>query len=247
MKQFLLLISSVLFWTWFLISSVVLTPPLIIVWALTVPFDRRRSVLHKLSCFWGAQYFWANPLWRSQITGKEKFDDRYPWIVISNHQSLVDIMVIYGLFKRFRWTSKAENFKVPFVGWVLSFNRSIRVYRASRDAYRRFRNQAVAVLEMGTPIMIFPEGTRSGDGQLGRFKQGAFMLAHETHTGIIPMVLDGSYKAIRKKGWRLTGFARIQLKILDPVPYDEFKDLSTAETTAKFRKIIDDELQALRS
>ncbi len=247
MKTLWLKFISVLYWIWFVLSSVILTPVLLLLWALTVLFDRRLAILHKFSCFWGAQYIWVNPLWHLHIADRHKFDDRKAWIVISNHQSLVDIVVIYSLFKHFKWTSKAENFKTPFVGWVLAFNRSVKVYRASRDAYRQFRLQAEKALNMGSSLMVFPEGTRSRDGKLGKFKEGAFLLAHQTHTGIIPMVLDGSAKAVPKKGWSLTGRVNITLRVLDPVPYEEFSELSPVETAARFREIIDAELRKLRS
>ncbi len=246
MHTVILKIISVFLWVWFIVSSVILTPVMVIVWAVTLPFDRRLFVLHKLSCFWGAQYVWVNPLWKLTIENRHKFDDTKPWIVISNHQSLVDIVVIYSLFKHFKWTSKSENFKIPFVGWVLTFNRSVKVYRASRDAYSRFRSAAGKAIRQGNPLMIFPEGTRSRDGRLGRFKEGAFMLAHEMQTGIIPMVLEGSARAVPKKGWSLTGSAKMTLKVLDPVPYHEFSELSPAGTAAKFHAIISDELEKIR-
>ncbi len=247
MKNISLKILSVLLWIWFSASCVILTPFLFVIWAVTAPFDKRLAILHKYSCFWGAQYIWTNPLWHLTISNRSNFDDRKSWIVISNHQSLVDIIVINSLFKHFKWTSKAENFRLPFVGWVLSLNRSIRVYRTSRDAYQRFRVQAIHAMELGSSLMVFPEGTRSKGGSLGRFKDGAFMLAHETKTGIIPMVLDGSARAVPKKGWSLTGRVNIKLKVLDSVPYENFENLSLAETTAMFRGIIDRELAILRS
>ncbi len=247
MKSLLLKLLSAFMWIWFLFSSIILTPVMVVLWAVTFPFDKRLSVLHKFSCFWGAQYLWVNPLWHLKITGRKKWVDSGSWIVISNHQSLVDIIVIYSLFRHFKWTSKAENFKLPFVGWVLTFNRSVKVYRTSREAYTRFRKQAERALGLGSPLMIFPEGTRSKSGNLGKFREGAFMLAHETQTGIIPMVLDGTARAVPKKGWSLTGSVKMTLKVLEPVPYNEFKDLTPAETALKFRKIIEVELQKLRS
>jgi 1-acyl-sn-glycerol-3-phosphate acyltransferase len=246
MNAFLLKLISVLLWIWFIVSSVLLTPVILVLFILTVAFDRRRFLLHRLSCFWGAQYIWVNPLWKLRISGREKIDDRRPFILICNHQSLVDILVVYSLFKHFKWTSKTENFRLPFVGWVLSLNRSIRIYRGSKDAYGKFRSRALFELATGSPVMIFPEGTRSRTGEPGPFKDGAFLLAHEAKADILPMVLDGSSKAIPKSGWSLTGKVNIRLNVLDPVPYSEFRDLDIKETNKKFHEIIRRELKILQ-
>lgn len=225
-----LIIISALLWLQFIISSIVLTPLLILLWLITSPFDRQLRILHLFSCFWGAQYIWVNPFWSLEITDRYKFDDRQPHIVVCNHQSLVDIIVIYSLFRHFKWTSKAENFRLPFVGWVLAFNNSIKVYRGAQDAYDKFAKQAMKVIEQGSSIMIFPEGTRSINGRMGRFKDGAFMLAHEAKVPILPMLLDGTAAAVPKKGWVIQGKGKISLRVLDPVSYDDFKGLSVKET-----------------
>lgn len=237
---------SILLWTWFLVSSVLFTPVILALWGLTFWFDRNLRVVHLFSCFWGAQYIWTNPLWSLKIINRHKFDDRKACIVISNHQSLVDILVIYSLFKHFRWTSKMENFKLPFVGWVLSLNRSIKVHRQSTEAYALLKEQAEKAITKGNSLVIFPEGTRSKDGNLGRFKDGAFRLAHDLQADVLPMVLDGSAKAIPKSGWSLRGTQRIHLKVLDPMPYEKFADLDIPGTRAKFQDLIKNELESLR-
>ncbi len=238
---------SVILWTWFLLSSLLFTPVILTLWLLTSWWDKRLRVVHFFSCFWGAQYIRVNPLWKLDIIDRNKFDDSKAYIMISNHQSLVDIIVIYSLFKHFRWTSKVENFKLPFVGWVLSLNRSVKVYRNSPDAYRLFKTEAEKEFKKGNSLMVFPEGTRSGDGNVGRFKDGVFLLAHDLKADILPMVLDGSSKAIPKSGWSLRGKQEIILKVLDPVSYSDFRELSIKDTRSKFHALISGELQKLRA
>ncbi len=245
MKDILLKILSLILWTWFLISSVLFTPVILVLWAVTSWFDRNRRILHQFSCFWGAQYIWVNPLWRLKIIDRNKFDDRKAYVVISNHQSLVDIIVIYSLFKHFRWTSKAENFSLPFVGWVLALNRSIKIYRGRSEAFKLFQDQAKEALAGGNSILVFPEGTRSKDGRIGNFKDGAFRIAHQMKADIQALILDGTSRAIPKKGWSLRGKQRIVLKVLDPVPYTEIKNLSVGETRKKFQQMISDELHEI--
>jgi len=236
-----LVIISLLLWIYFLLSSVILTPFLILIWGITRPFDPRLMTLHKLSCFWGAQYIWVNPLWSLKIQHKERFNDKIPHILVSNHQSFVDILVVYSLFKHFKWTSKAENFKLPFVGWVLSFNNSIPVYRGAHDAYVKFSGKALEALRSGSSIMMFPEGTRSRTGEMGKFRDGAFMVAREAKIPIQPMVIHGSFSAIPKKGWVIQGKNKMTLRVLDPIPYDDFKDLSISEISQLVHKKIKDE------
>lgn len=235
-------ILSAFLWTWFIFSSIILTPILLILWVFTVAFDKRLVILHCFSCFWGAHYIWMNPLWKLKIEGRRKISNKKASVIISNHQSLADIVIIYSLFRHFRWTSKAENFRIPFVGWVLFFNRSVKIYRNSHEAFGNFRKRALHSLNEGTSLVMFPEGTRSRDGKLGKFKEGAFRLAHEAKCDIIPMVLDGSAAAIPKKGWVLTGKQRMKLKVLNPVPYEVYKDFNPAETAKYFVDIIRKEL-----
>lgn len=95
--------------------------------------------------------------------------------------------------------------------------------------------------------MIFPEGTRSRTGEIGKFKEGAFRLALQTKTDIQPMVLDGTSRAIPKSGWILTGREEMVLKVLDPIPYDEFKEMKAGILSDHVHAILDKELKEIRS
>ncbi|MCB8994598.1 MAG: 1-acyl-sn-glycerol-3-phosphate acyltransferase [Bacteroidales bacterium] len=246
MRKFFLTTLSILMWILFLISCFILMPVLLFIWAVTWPFDRNLWLVHRFSCFWGAFYIWMVPLWSLKIEGRKKLKDNHVKILVSNHQSFADILIVNSLFRHFRWTSKVENFKMPFVGWVLTLNRSIKIYRAAGDAFQKFKDQAVKSLAEGNTLAIFPEGTRSRTGEMGKFKEGAFMLALQTKTDIFPMVLDGSAKAIPKKGWVLTGRSKMILKVLDPIPYESFKDMTPGELSLKVHDIIQSALKELR-
>ena len=246
MKTLSLKTISIIMWTWFMITSVFLTPLLSVLWILTVWWDKNRRILHQFSCFWGAQYIWTNPLWSLKVTGRKNFKNRGKYLVLSNHQSLVDIVVVYSTFRHFRWTSKESNFRLPFVGWVLRFNRSIRIYRKDKNAFEKFRVQAERELNSGNSIMVFPEGTRSVNGELGKFQEGAFRIALNAGADILPMVLDGTSRAIPKKGWSMTGKEKMRLKILKPIPYEEIKMLGPKELMIKVKALISKELEEMR-
>ena len=246
-RKFFLATISLLLWIYFVVSSVILTPIALLIWLLTVLFDKNLRILHLFSCFWGAQYIWVVPYWSLKIYDRKKYDRHNHYIMVSNHQSFADIVVIYSLFRHFRWTSKVENFRIPFVGWVLALNRSIRIYRGANDAYIRLKEQAADALRKGNSVMMFPEGTRSKDGKMGKFKDGAFHLAHETHTDILPMLIEGTFGVVQRKGWILTGSEKMILKVLDPVAYKDFCNLSVHATSDMIRERIEKELINIRS
>ncbi len=247
MKKFLLVLLSVLLWIYFVISSLILTPLAILILVLTFIPDPNLRILSKFSCFWGAQYIWVIPLWRLKIYGRDKINDRKLQILVVNHQSLADILVMNSLFKHFRWTSKVENFRIPLVGWTLHLNRAIRIYRGAADAWHKFEAQAVKTLSQGNSLLIFAEGTRSKNGNIGKFKEGAFRLALQTKTEIQPLVLDGTSKAIPKSGWVLTGRQDMVLKVLDPLPYESFKDMTPSQLAEKVHGIIAAALNEIRA
>ena len=112
-------------------------PVAVAIWALTAPLDRRKVVLHRFTCFWAALYTWLNPAWRVTIHGREKIDPDRAVVFVANHLSLVDIFVMFRLFTHFKWVSKVENFRVPFIGWNMSLNGYIRLVRGQKQSVVR--------------------------------------------------------------------------------------------------------------
>ncbi len=218
----------------------------LVVWLLTVAFDRRLVILHLYSCFWASWYTWASPFWKVEIHGKEKIDRRKVYVMVSNHQSMLDILVLYRLFVHFKWVSKAELFRIPLSGWNMSMNRYIRLHRTSRTSIRRMMEDSRKALEEGSSLMIFPEGTRSATGELGRFKEGAFRLAIEARKPILPIVLYGTGDALPKHGFWVRGRHRLQVWILDEVPVERVTSMGVEELTEYVRTLIATKLEALR-
>ncbi len=218
----------------------------LIVWLLTVLFDRRLVMLHLYSCFWASWYTWISPFWRVEIRGKEKIDRKKVYVMVSNHQSMVDILVLYRLFVHFKWVSKAELFKFPFSGWNMTLNRYIKLQRTSRTSIRKMMEDTRRTLKSGSSVMIFPEGTRSATVEVGRFKEGAFLIAKETATPILPIVLYGTGNAIPKHGFWVRGKHRLQVHILDEVPPETFKEMPVEELTEYTRNLIVREYEKMR-
>jgi len=210
-------IASLIFWAFVVISSLVLFPFAVLIWIVTVAFDRRLVALHRFTCFWASLYTWVNPLWAVRITGREHIRPGTTYVLAANHLSLLDILVLFRLFRDFKWVSKAEIFKVPLVGWNMSMNRYIRLERGNRASVVKMMDRCERTLRSGSSIMMFPEGTRSKDGELQRFKTGAFELALAAGVPVVPLVITGTHDALPKHGFVLQGRHEIGVEVLEPV------------------------------
>lgn len=240
-------IGSLVFWAFVVLSSILLFPIAVVIWAVTAPFDRRRVALHRFTCFWASLYTWTNPVWRVRIDNRDLIDPDRTYVLVANHLSLLDILVLFRLFRDFKWVSKVEIFKVPAVGWNMSLNKYIPLKRGDRASIREMMDRCEQTLDQGSSIMMFPEGTRSKTGEMRDFKPGAFELARTTHTAIIPLVIRGTHDALPKHGFVLRGRHRISVTVLPEVPVDLVGSMTTSELTAYVHALIAAEIQQLDS
>src|SRR5688572_19215440 len=157
---------SLLFWIFLGTSCIPLFFGAALIFAVTFPFDRNRRLLHLYSCAWAQLYFWVNPAWRLRIEGREHLPWHGPAVIVANHQSLGDILVLYGLFRPFKWVSKESVFKVPFIGWNMMLNGYVPLLRGDRRSVTQMMSRCDAWLQRGVPVLMFPEGTRSPDGEV---------------------------------------------------------------------------------
>jgi 1-acyl-sn-glycerol-3-phosphate acyltransferase len=206
--------ATIAFWVFVAVTSVLIFPFALLTWAVTAPFDPRRRAVHMLTCFWASLYTWLNPWWRVSIEGREHIDTKRTYVIVANHQSLIDILVIFRLFVPFTWVSKVENFAVPIIGWNMRLNNYISLKRGDKDSGRAMLQECVTELEGGTSVMMFPEGTRTRTGRLQPFKPGAFELARRADVPLLPVVIEGSYSALPARGWVLRGRHRIRMRVL---------------------------------
>ncbi len=224
---------SLLYWLYAVLSLAVLFAGLLVLYALTVPFDRRRVAIHMYSCAWAYMYVAFHPMWRARFEGREKI----PWdraaVIVANHLSLVDILVIYGLFKPFKWVAKGELFRVPFVGWNMVLNDYVRIWRGDRESVKKMMNHSREHLARGSSLVIFPEGTRSRDGRMLPFKDGAFRLAAEAGCPLIPIAIAGSEVALPKNGLIFRQRATIKLRVLDPLDPKAFASPDALKEAAR--------------
>jgi 1-acyl-sn-glycerol-3-phosphate acyltransferase len=189
----------------------------------------------------------VNPLWRVKVFGVERIQNpRNPYVVVSNHQSMADIPVLSHLPWEMKWMAKKELFSVPFVGWELKLAGDIRVDRDNpRDAVQSIR-RARAYLDERCSVMVFPEGTRSRDGDMGPFLDGAFRLAVDAGVPILPVVVEGTFDCLPKKSWKFGKATGIRVEVLDPIPTDRMKRSDIADLRDRTRMAIADRLDELR-
>lgn len=235
---------SIAYLVFFAASSSVLYPVALAVWLCTVWWDRRLYWLHRYSCLWGSLYLWANPFWTVRISGRERIDPAKTYVMISNHQSLLDILLAYRLFVHFKWVAKSELFRVPFVGWNMVLNRYIGLKREDTASIRQMMGDCRKAIEEGSSVFLFPEGTRSADGRLGDFKAGAFLLAKKARTPILPVAVDGTARAIPKGRLAMSGQQTLRLEVLEEIPREAVAELSAKELSALCRSRIADALDA---
>ena len=211
------------FWALVVVTCPVFFVGALVVWALTAPWDRRKVLLHLYSSAWATFYVWVSPFWKLRVSGREHLPWRGGAVLVANHASLIDILALFGLFRPYKWVSKAENFKLPIVGWNMHMNGYVPLVRGDRASVVAMLARCSELLRGGSPVLFFPEGTRTKDGRLRPFKDGAFELAVEHGVPLIPIAVHGTGKALPKHGMVLEDHVDAHVEVLapiDPAGYD---------------------------
>lgn len=205
-------------WIWSVTVGLVIlgTPVVALVWAVTAPFDAGRYAAGRTFRLIGVLSVRLNPLWKFETAGRTVADPRRPYVVVSNHESWADIFLISTLPWEMKWLSKDTVFRVPCLGWMMWMANDIPVRRGERSSAARAFGAARNRLAKRVSVMIFPEGTRSRDGSLLPFKDGAFRIAIETATPILPLAVAGTRRAMAKGSFRFQR-SRARVEVLDPI------------------------------
>jgi 1-acyl-sn-glycerol-3-phosphate acyltransferase len=186
---------------------------------VTAPWDKGRYwtgyLFRKLPVVQGK----LNPLWDFHVGGAIPDDPRRPYVVVANHESFVDILLISHLPFEMKWLSKIELFRLPVVGWLLRLADDIPLERGDRDSAAKAMAACADRLSKKVSVMIFPEGTRATGDELLPFKDGAFRLAIETGTPILPIAVHGTRTALQKHSWKL-GESRARAVVLEAEPVE---------------------------
>lgn len=187
-----------------------------LLWAVTRPFDPNLSLpgrfLRRIGVLFGRCYPW----WRFRVEGAWP-EAGGPFVVVSNHQSLLDIVMLSRMPREMKWVAKEELFRIPWIGWMLRLSGDIAVRRGDAESGGEAVGRAKAYLSRGMSVMIFPEGTRSRDARLLPFKSGAFRLAIEAGVPVLPVAVWGTAAGIKKGGLAVAPCDAVA-RILPPFP-----------------------------
>ena len=187
------------------------------------------------------------PLWTFRVEGRAPADiHRKPYVVVANHQSTADPWLLSSLPWDMRWIAKRSLFRAPVLGWLMRLGGDLPVVRGDGASVRTMMAAARATLEAGLPLMVFPEGTRSPDGRLQAFKDGAFELAIATGAPILPVVIEGTHRC-RPKGSRWFGEADAVAKVLAPIATTGLTAADLPALRERVRDLIGAELARLRA
>ena len=178
--------------------------------------------------FWSRSVLWLL-LIPIKVTGKENVDPNQSYVFVANHQSFLDVFAVYGwLPNNFKWLMKQEIRKVPFVGTACAVAGHIFVDRSNPRAALQSMDHIKKELVDGISTVIFPEGTRTKTGEMGRFKQGAFKIAMDMGLHVVPLSLGGFFKAMPSGQAFANPRARVSLHIGKPIDISQFNDINEA-------------------
>jgi 1-acyl-sn-glycerol-3-phosphate acyltransferase len=245
--MFMYILKSITVWVIGICFLVVTFPLTLIIWLLVFPFDREKKIIHWLLMYESLILSFLIPIWKIKIEGHDKAVKGTTYVIISNHQSILDILIINCLRYKFKWISKIENFKVPIIGWYLRMADYIIVDRENEDSKIEMLDRSYKCLIKGISLMIFPEGTRSLNNEIGFFKRGAFQLAQQANVPILPILIDGTGGILPKHGLIFGTGHKIRIRVLDPILPDSFNSdtpEALAMKTSSFMRSCFDELKS---
>ncbi len=193
---------------------------------LFVPF-RNAEFVHKVQQFWSRSFYRLMFL-PVTVEGLEHIQQGQSYVFVSNHQSMFDVWLIYGwLPVIFKWLMKAELRKVPFVGTACKAAGHIFVDRRNPKAAMESMEEVKKQLKDGVCTVIFPEGTRTKDGQVGRFKRGAFQIALDLQLPVVPISLSGCYNVL-PKGKPFVYRRPVRMYVGEPIDITQFENNNDA-------------------
>lgn len=191
---------------------------------------RNGKLPRTVQVFWSRSVLWLL-LVPIKVTGRENVDPNQSYVFVANHQSFLDVFAVYGwLPNNFKWLMKKELRKIPFVGTACAVAGHIFVDRSNPRAAMESLTYIKAQLHDGISTVIFPEGTRTRTGEMGRFKQGAFKIAMDMDLPIVPISLSGFFDAMPRNKFYVKPFSRVALHIGKPIDISQFNDINEAMT-----------------
>ncbi|QTA85237.1 lysophospholipid acyltransferase family protein [Desulfonema magnum] len=197
-------------------------------------FNYKGDLTHGVTRLWAKSILFASRI-KVTIKGISNLDPASSYIYMPNHQSLYDIPVLLAALPfQFRWLAKVELFKIPIFGQAMRRAGYISIDRSNRKSAFQSLKKAAKIIRNGVSVLIFPEGTRSKDGNISSFKKGGFVLAIDSGVPIIPVIIHGTRDIMPTKQMLIRP-GNVILEIKKPL-----------ETSAYTRKTKDDLMKKVR-
>lgn len=237
-------VFSVVIWIYWAVCICIFFLVVSLLYIVTFPFDRYNRIPNNVLRGLGWSMMGINPGWSFEIKGADPQKISKPTIVVANHQSFLDLPLLYLLPWSMKWVAKKSLFKIPIFGWIIYMTGQIAIERKSMRSAQKI-DKLVEPIQKGIPGMIFPEGTRTETGDLKRFKKGAFKLAQRYNFNILPVVLEGGYEAMPSGSWRVAPRQDFTISVLEPIAAERFESEKELKETVYL--LIKEELESLRT
>ncbi len=204
-------------WASYVLIVIAWTPAVLLFRLFTFPFDPGRRMVGRLVHSSAVAAGNLTPFWTFRIQGTEQIDRGKPYVFVANHSSFTDVFLVVRLPWEMKWLSKKAIFSIPLLGWQLRAAGDVPLVRGDKESSREAMEKMRKILEGGVSVILFPEGTRSRDGSLGEFRDGAFRLAIEAGVPVVPLAISGAAASLPKRSLVFHP-STATLRVLPPVP-----------------------------
>lgn len=201
-RRWVAALLSALVWASWVAIVLLWTPAVLAFRMLTFPWDRDRRRVGRLFHHSAVLAGTVNPFWTFRAIGAGAIDPKTPHVFVANHSSFTDIFLLVRLPWEMKWLSKKSIFRVPLLGWQLRAAGDVPIVRGDKESAREATAKMTRILESGVSVILFPEGTRSPDGSLAEFRDGAFRLAIEAGVDVVPLAVVGAAQSLPKHSLR---------------------------------------------
>ncbi len=237
-------VLSIFMWVYWTICFHLCLLIVFIFFIITYPFDRFRKIPNQALKLLAWLVIKPVPSWNCEFRGACADKINQPTLVVANHQSFLDIPLLYLLPWNMKWVFKKSMLKIPVLGWMIAMTGHIPINRESLRSIQAM-DLLIQPIENGIPGMIFPEGTRSADGSLQPFKRGAFLIAKKYNFQLLPVVLEGGQHAMPRGSWRFRHPATFVVSVLDPLNPSDYNNAEAMKERA--HQLIENELERIQA